>query len=95
MNDEENATLKALISKYESQNSGVKVDLTAVPFDQRENKFSAAAQAGTAPDIMCAEIADVANCAARGFLTDLSSKVTAADKKEIEDEIYDIEQDYK
>jgi arabinogalactan oligomer/maltooligosaccharide transport system substrate-binding protein len=82
MNDEENNTLKGLISKYESQNNAVKIDLTAVPFDQRETKFSAAAQAGTAPDIMRAEIADVANWAARGFLTDLSSKVTAADKKD-------------
>src|SRR5262245_11158654 len=82
MNDEENDTLKGLISKYEAANSSVKVELTAVPFDQRENKFSAAAQAGTAPDIMRAEIADVANWAARGFLTDLSSKVTAADKRD-------------
>jgi arabinogalactan oligomer/maltooligosaccharide transport system substrate-binding protein len=82
MNDEENETLKSLISKYEAQNSGVKIDLTAVPFDQRENKFGAAAQAGTAPDIMRAEIADVANWAARGFLADLTSKVTAADKKD-------------
>jgi arabinogalactan oligomer/maltooligosaccharide transport system substrate-binding protein len=82
MNDEENDTLKGLISKYEGANSSVKIDLTAVPFDQRENKFSAAAQAGQAPDIMRAEIADVANWAARGFLTDLSSKVTAADKRD-------------
>ena len=82
MNDEENNTLEALISRYESQNNAVKIDLTAVPFDQRENKFSAAAQAGTAPDIMRAEIADVANWAARGFLTDLTGKVTAADKRD-------------
>jgi arabinogalactan oligomer/maltooligosaccharide transport system substrate-binding protein len=82
MNDEENETLKSLISKYESQNSGVEIDLTAVPFDQRENKFSAAAQGGQAPDIMRAEIADVANWAARSFLTDLTRKVTAADKSD-------------
>ena len=82
MNDEENETLKGLISKYEAQNNAVKIDLSAVPFDQRENKFSAAAQAGSAPDIMRAEIADVANWAARGFLTDISSKVTAADKRD-------------
>lgn len=82
MNDEENGTLKSLISKYESQNSGVKIDMTVVPFDQRENKFSAAAQAGTAPDIMRAEIADVANWAARGFLADVTSRVKAADRKD-------------
>ena len=49
MNDEENETLKGLISKYEAQNNAVKIDLSAVPFDQRENKFSAAAQAGRRP----------------------------------------------
>ena len=73
MNDEETKTLQALVAKYEQQNTGVKIDVTNVPFDQRENKFSAAAQAGTAPDLMRAEIADVANWAARGFLTDITS----------------------
>jgi arabinogalactan oligomer / maltooligosaccharide transport system substrate-binding protein len=82
MNDEETKTLQALVAKYEQQNSGVNIEVTSVPFDQRENKFGAAAQAGTAPDVMRAEIADVANWAARGFLTDVTSRVTAADKKD-------------
>ncbi len=82
MNDQENDTLKDLISTYEAANPNVEVNMTVVPFDQRETKFSAAASAGTAPDIMRAEIADVANWAARGFLTDLTSRVTAADKKD-------------
>ena len=82
MNDEETKTLQSLIAKYENQNTGVKIDVTNVPFDQRENKFGAAAQAGTAPDLMRAEIADVANWAARGFLTDITRRVTAADKRD-------------
>lgn len=80
MNDEETATLQSLIKKYESQNAGVKIEVTNVPFSSREQKFSAAAQAGTAPDIMRAEIADVANWAARGFLTPITKYVKAADK---------------
>jgi arabinogalactan oligomer/maltooligosaccharide transport system substrate-binding protein len=82
MNDEETKTLQALVAKYEQQNTGVKIDVTNVPFASREQKFGAAAQAGQAPDIMRAEIADVANWAARGYLTDITSRVTAADKKD-------------
>jgi arabinogalactan oligomer/maltooligosaccharide transport system substrate-binding protein len=80
MNDEETTTLKGLITKYEAANSGVKIEVTNVPFDQRDTKFTAAAQAGKAPDIMRAEIADVANWAARGYLSDITKNVTAADK---------------
>src|SRR3989304_6355214 len=75
MNDEENETLKGLISSYEAANPSVNINMMVVPFDQRETKFSAAASAGTAPDIMRAEIADVANWAARSFLTDITSRV--------------------
>ena len=82
MNDQENDTLKDLIKAYETANPGVNINMTVVPFSDRETKFSAAASAGTAPDIMRAEIADVANWAARGFLTDITSRVTAADKKD-------------
>jgi len=82
MNDEENETLKGLIKTYESANPSVKINMTVVPFDQRETKFTTAAAAGTAPDIMRAEIADVANWGARGFLTDITSRVSAADRKD-------------
>lgn len=82
MNDQENDTLRGLINTYEAANPNVDINMTVVPFSDRETKFSAAASAGTAPDIMRAEIADVANWAARGFLTDLTSRVTAADKKD-------------
>lgn len=82
MNDEETKTLQGLITRYEAQNSGIEIEVTNVPFDQRDAKFSAAAQAGTAPDIMRAEIADVANWGARGFLTPITKYVTAADRRD-------------
>jgi arabinogalactan oligomer/maltooligosaccharide transport system substrate-binding protein len=80
MNEQETVTLNALVQKFEASHSGINVNLVAVPFDQRDAKFSAAAQAGKAPDVMRAEIADVANWAAQGFLADITSKVSKADQ---------------
>lgn len=82
MNDQETETLKDVIAAYEKANPSVKINMSVVPFSDREAKFSAAASAGVAPDIMRAEVADVSNWAARGFLTDITSRVTAADKKD-------------
>lgn len=80
MNDQETPTLAGLVKKYEAANPGVTVELVTVPFDQRDQKFTAAAQAGQAPDVMRAEIADVASWASQGFLADITSMVSAADK---------------
>jgi arabinogalactan oligomer/maltooligosaccharide transport system substrate-binding protein len=80
MNEQETVTLKGLVDKFEASHPSIKVNLVYVPFDQRDAKFTAAAQAGKAPDVMRAEIADVANWAAQGFLADITRKVSAADK---------------
>ena len=80
MNDQETVTLNGLVSKFEASHPGISVNVVYVPFDQRDAKFTAAAQAGKAPDVMRAEIADVANWAAQGFLADITKKVSAADK---------------
>jgi arabinogalactan oligomer/maltooligosaccharide transport system substrate-binding protein len=54
-----------------------------VPFDQLGQKFTTAAQAGQAPDVMRADTApDVQGWAAQGFLTDLTSMVSAADRRD-------------
>lgn len=79
MNDQETATLKTLVSQYEKDNN-VSVEVVQVPFDQRDAKFTTASQAGKGPDVMRAEIADVANWASKGFLADVTSRVTAKDK---------------
>jgi arabinogalactan oligomer/maltooligosaccharide transport system substrate-binding protein len=80
MNEQETVTLKQLVNRFEQTHSNIEIEVVYVPFDQRDAKFTAAAQAGKAPDVMRAEIADVANWAAQGFLADLSKKVSAADK---------------
>ena len=70
------------MKQFETSHPDINVNLVYVPFDQRDAKFTAAAQAGKAPDVMRAEIADVSNWAAQGFLADITSKVTAADKRD-------------
>ena len=81
MNDQETVTLKGLVSKFEAANPDIKIDMVTVPFDQHAQKFTTAAQAGQGPDVMRADTApDVQGWAAQGLLTDLTSKVSAADK---------------
>jgi arabinogalactan oligomer / maltooligosaccharide transport system substrate-binding protein len=83
MNDQETVTLKDLVSKFEASHPDIKIDMVTVPFDQHAQKFATAAQAGQAPDVMRADTApDVQGWAAQGFLTDLTSMISAADKKD-------------
>jgi len=77
-NDTETPTLKTIVAGFEKANPGVKVNVVSVPFGDRDAKFSAAVQAGKGPDIMRAEIADVALWASKGFLTDVTSDVPAS-----------------
>ncbi|MBI3630016.1 MAG: extracellular solute-binding protein, partial [Candidatus Rokubacteria bacterium] len=51
MNTQETVTLNDLVKQFEAAHSGIKVDVVSVPFDQRDTKFTAAAQAGQAPDV--------------------------------------------
>lgn len=83
MNDQETVTLKDLVNKFEASHPDIKVNMVTVPFDQHGQKFTTAAQAGQGPDVMRADTApDVQGWAAQGFLTDLSSMISAADKKD-------------
>jgi arabinogalactan oligomer/maltooligosaccharide transport system substrate-binding protein len=81
MNDQETVTLKGLVTKFEAANPDIKIDMVTVPFDQHAQKFTTAAQAGQAPDVMRADTApDVQGWAAQGLLTDLTPLISAADK---------------
>ena len=57
MNDQETVTLKSLVSQFEASNPDIKIDMVTVPFDQHAQKFTTAAQAGQAPDVMRADTA--------------------------------------
>ena len=71
MNDEETKTLKTIVANFQKANPSIKVNMTYVPFDQAQAKFATAAQGGKAPDVLRAEIAWIADYAARGFLADI------------------------
>ena len=62
-------TFKALIKEFEAKYPKIKVNYVNVPFDQAQNKFKTAAQAGTgAPDVMRAEVAWTPEFASLGYL---------------------------
>ena len=81
MNAQEIETAKTLVTQFEASHPDIKVDMTAIPFTGYVQKFSTAAQAGQAPDIIRVDNApDTQGLAAQGLLTDLTSKISAADK---------------
>jgi len=63
---------KTLIPMFEQQNPGITVNSVYYNDNVIETKFIAAAAAGSPPDIMRADIADVPALAAQGTLADLS-----------------------
>lgn len=82
-NTGETPTLDKLVSQFEASHPSIKVDVTYVDFGSHAQKFQTAAQAGQGPDIMRADNApDVQGWAAQGFLTDLTSMVSASDRKD-------------
>ena len=82
MNEEETKTLKTIVAAFSKANPSIKVNMVYVPFDQAQAKFATAAQGGKAPDVLRAEIAWIADYAARGFLADLTKYVSAADRRD-------------
>jgi arabinogalactan oligomer/maltooligosaccharide transport system substrate-binding protein len=81
MNDQETVTLKSLVSQFEASHPDIKVNMVTVPFSQHDQKFTTAAQAGQAPDVMRADTApDVQGWAAQGLITDLTPLISAKDK---------------
>lgn len=82
MNEEETKTLKTIVAAFGKANPSIKVNMVYVPFDQAQAKFATAAQGGKAPDVLRAEIAWIADYAARGFLADLTKYVSAADRRD-------------
>ena len=82
MNEEETKTLKSIVSSFQKANTTIKVNTVYVPFDQAQAKYATAAQGGKAPDVMRAEIAWIADYAARGFLADLTKNISSADRND-------------
>ena len=82
MNEEETVTLRTLVRQFERSHPTIKIRMVTVPFDQAQQRYRTAAQARKGPDVLRAEIAWIAEFAARGFLADLSRKISAADRRD-------------
>ena len=68
----EGPAFQELIKEFEAKYPKIKVKYVNVPFDEAQNKFKTAAQAGAgAPDVMRAEVAWVAEFASLGYLQPL------------------------
>ena len=81
MNDQEFATAQTLVTQFEASHPDTKINMTEIPFSGYVQKFSTAAQAGQAPDVIRVDNApDTQGLAAQGLLTDLTSMISAADK---------------
>ena len=79
--DTEVPVFKQLVSQFNQTYPNVKIDYQVVPFEDAQNKFLAAAQAGKGmPDVLRSEVAWTSQFAARGYLLDLTDSPLAADK---------------
>jgi len=73
MRESETVPLKELITQFEEQNKDIKVTLEIVPFNEAQNKFRTAAQAGNGPDIIRSEVAWTPEFAKMGLLEPLDN----------------------
>ncbi|MFI6901907.1 extracellular solute-binding protein [Nonomuraea sp. NPDC050394] len=70
--DSEGPVFQELIKEFEGKYPAIKVKYVNVPFDQAQNQFQTAAQAGTgAPDVIRAEVAWTSQFASLGYLQPL------------------------
>lgn len=72
--------IKDLISKFEAANPTIKVNAQLVAFDGAHDKFATAAQNGSAPDVLRADVGWNTEFAANQYLYDITKYVSAADK---------------
>lgn len=82
MNEQETVTLELILSEFEAAYPEIKVNLEYVPFGDGQNKFKTAAAAGTAPDIMRAEIAWTPEFADLEYLYDITDMISQGDKND-------------
>ena len=71
-NDAENAAINKLIENFEAKNTGIKVDLENVPFDNYETKVRTALAGKTAGDIIAIDSPTMSSYANAGALYDMT-----------------------
>ena len=79
--DSEGPTFQALIKDFQAKYPNIKVKYVNVPFDQAQNQFKTAAQAGTgAPDVIRSEVAWTSQFASLGYLQPLDGTRAAGER---------------
>ena len=78
----QSAASQAIVNSMAQAYPNVNVEYTSVPAAEAEAKFSAAAQAGEAPDVIRAEASWIPGFAAAGYLQPLDDTVLAEDQDE-------------
>lgn len=69
-----------MISKYEEENKGVKINWTDIPYADVQSKLVAAVAGGTAPDVVNLNTQMTLTLAGQGALTDLNKEATEDQK---------------
>lgn len=79
---QEAPVITQLVKQFEDKNPNIKVDAQLVAFDGAHDKFATAAQNGTAPDVLRADVGWNTEFAANKFLYDITKYVSATDKSD-------------
>lgn len=79
---QEATVITQLIKQFEQQNSNIKVDAQLVDFASAHDKFATAAQNGTAPDVLRADVGWNTEFAANKYLYDITKYVSDSDKSD-------------
>lgn len=77
--DQEQRAYQRLIKEFEAANTGVKVKLSIVPYEQAFQNLDAQLQAGTAPDIFRLGYGQIGTYSSAGQLLDLSPYFSSSD----------------
>lgn len=80
MNEKEAPVLEDIVKEFEAEHPDIHVQVEFIPFAEAQTKFQVAAETGSAPDIMRAEITWTPYYADAGFLLELDEYLSPEDK---------------
>jgi len=80
MNEKEAPVLEEIVKEFEAEHPDIHVQVEFIPFTEAQTKFQVAAETGSAPDVMRAEITWTPDYADSGFLLELDAYLSPEDK---------------
>lgn len=75
----ETPVILSLIKQFEQQNPNIKINAQLVPFGDTHDKFSTAAQGGTAPDVLRSDVGWATQFASQRYLLPIDPYVSQSD----------------